>query len=153
MSLYEMRVETVHDTGMSQPSDCRAPGFEERARIAKDSAAGTVLALAAGSVLAFAAIAVPRLGELPRVLRAPPVAGALAAGLAACGIRLKMPPRAEEPGLALALGGAGITLTDLATLYVALANNGRVAPLQYLDSVIRDRERFGRIPGAALVRL
>ena len=25
--------------------------------------------------------------------------------------------------------------------------------LQYLDSVIRDRERFGRIPGAALVRL
>lgn len=30
MSLYEMRVETVHDTGMSQPSDCRAPGFEGR---------------------------------------------------------------------------------------------------------------------------
>lgn len=30
MSLYEMRVETIHDTGMSQPSDCRAPGFEKR---------------------------------------------------------------------------------------------------------------------------
>ena len=56
------------------------------------------------------------------------------AGLAACGIRLKLPPRAEEPGLAMALGGAGITLTDLATLYVSLANNGRVAPLRYLDT-------------------
>ncbi len=33
MSLYEMRVETVHDTGMSQPSDCRAPGFEARGRL------------------------------------------------------------------------------------------------------------------------
>ena len=30
MSLYEMRVETVHDTRMSRPSDCRAPGFEKR---------------------------------------------------------------------------------------------------------------------------
>lgn len=30
MSLYEMRVETVHDIGMSQPSDRRAPGFEGR---------------------------------------------------------------------------------------------------------------------------
>lgn len=30
MSLYEMRVESVHDTGMSQPSDCEAPGFGER---------------------------------------------------------------------------------------------------------------------------
>ncbi len=56
------------------------------------------------------------------------------AGLAAAGIRLRLPRRAEEPGLALALGGAGITLTDLATLYVSLANNGRVAPLRYLDT-------------------
>ena len=32
MSLYEMRVETVHDTRMSRPSDCKAPGFEEGMR-------------------------------------------------------------------------------------------------------------------------
>lgn len=30
MSLYEMRVETVHETRMSRPSDCRAPGFGTR---------------------------------------------------------------------------------------------------------------------------
>ena len=53
---------------------------------------------------------------------------------AAAGIRLQLPRRAEEPGLAIALGGAGITLTDLATLYVALANGGRVAPLRYRDT-------------------
>ena len=44
--------------------------------------------------------------------------------LAAAGIRLQLPRRADEPGLAIALGGAGITLTDLATLYAGLANGG-----------------------------
>src|SRR5207302_10070215 len=40
-------------------------------------------------------------------------------------------PRAEaEPGLAVALGGAGISLYDLATLYVALAHGGDVAALR-----------------------
>src|SRR5262249_54426984 len=53
------------------------------------------------------------------------------AGLAACGIRLQVPQRNAEPGLAIALGGAGITLSDLAALYVALARNGEVAPLRY----------------------
>jgi penicillin-binding protein 1C len=55
-------------------------------------------------------------------------------GLAAAGIRLSLPQRAEEPGLAIALGGTGITLTDLATLYVSLANAGRVAPLRYREA-------------------
>ena len=58
----------------------------------------------------------------------------LIGGLAAAGIRLRLPPRAKEPGLAVALGGAGITLTDLATLYAGLADGGRVATLRYRDT-------------------
>jgi penicillin-binding protein 1C len=50
--------------------------------------------------------------------------------LAAAGIRLKLPQPTGEPGLAVALGGDGISLFDLATLYVALSHDGAVAPLQ-----------------------
>jgi penicillin-binding protein 1C len=60
--------------------------------------------------------------------------GRFVGGLAACGIALRLPARAEEAGLAIALGGAGITLTDLATLYAGLANDGRVTPLRYRDT-------------------
>jgi penicillin-binding protein 1C len=52
------------------------------------------------------------------------------AALAASGIRLKLPRPTSEPGLAVALGGDGISLADLATLYVALSHDGAVAPLQ-----------------------
>jgi penicillin-binding protein 1C len=52
------------------------------------------------------------------------------AALAAAGIRLKLPQPAGEPGLAVALGGDGLSLFDLATLYVALSHDGSVAPLQ-----------------------
>ena len=52
------------------------------------------------------------------------------AALAAAGITLKLPQFTAEPGLAVALGGDGISLFDLATLYVALAHDGAVAPLQ-----------------------
>jgi penicillin-binding protein 1C len=38
------------------------------------------------------------------------------------------------PGLALALGGAGLTARDLAVLYAALADGGRAAPLAWLES-------------------
>lgn len=51
--------------------------------------------------------------------------------LAAAGIRLHLPQPTTGPGLAVALGGDGITLTDMATLYVALAHGGKVAPLRY----------------------
>src|SRR5438105_2930593 len=50
--------------------------------------------------------------------------------LAAAGIRLRLPRAEAEPGLAVALGGAGISLTDLAALYVALARGGEIAPLR-----------------------
>jgi len=54
-----------------------------------------------------------------------------AAALAAAGIRLRLPEPTADPGLALALGGAGITLADLVRLYAALPNRGEVAPLRY----------------------
>jgi len=58
--------------------------------------------------------------------------GRFTGALAAAGIRLHMPQPAGEPGLAIALGGVGISLSDLATLYVGLSRHGRVAPLHYL---------------------
>jgi penicillin-binding protein 1C len=57
--------------------------------------------------------------------------GRFMAALAAAGIRLRLPEPAAEPGLAVALGGAGITLADLVRLYAALSNGGEVAPLRY----------------------
>jgi penicillin-binding protein 1C len=59
--------------------------------------------------------------------------GRFTAALAAAGVRLRLPEPAAEPGLAVALGGAGITLADLVRLYAALANGGQVAPLRYRE--------------------
>jgi penicillin-binding protein 1C len=54
----------------------------------------------------------------------------LSAMLEAAGVHLKGPKRADSAfGLTLALGGAGVTMRDLATLYSGLANGGDVAPL------------------------
>ncbi|EKF41927.1 penicillin-binding protein 1C [Nitratireductor indicus C115] len=41
-------------------------------------------------------------------------------------------PPGETPGLAIGLGGAGMTLEGLVQLYGGLANRGRVRPLRYL---------------------
>jgi penicillin-binding protein 1C len=38
-------------------------------------------------------------------------------------------PKGEAPGLAMGLGGVGVTLTDLVTLYAGLARLGTVVPL------------------------
>jgi penicillin-binding protein 1C len=56
--------------------------------------------------------------------------GRFAAALAAAGIRLRLPGPGTEPGLAVALGGDGITLVELIQLYAALSNGGEVAPLR-----------------------
>jgi penicillin-binding protein 1C len=40
-------------------------------------------------------------------------------------------PKGAEPSLAIALGGLGLKLSDLATLYVALARGGEPVALQY----------------------
>jgi len=54
------------------------------------------------------------------------------AALAAAGIKLRLPANEPEPGLAVALGGAGVSLFDLATLYVALSHGGEIATPQLL---------------------
>jgi penicillin-binding protein 1C len=59
--------------------------------------------------------------------------GRFIAALAAAGIRLRLPQPATEPGLAVALGGAGITLADLIQLYASLSNSGEVVPLRYRE--------------------
>jgi penicillin-binding protein 1C len=57
-------------------------------------------------------------------------AGRFEAALTRAGADIRMPHRADaEPGLALALGGVGITLEDLAQLYAALGDGGRARPL------------------------
>jgi len=62
------------------------------------------------------------------------------AALAAAGIRLKLPQPTVEPGLAVALGGDGISLLDLATLYVALSHDGAVAKLRTRLDEVEGRE-------------
>ncbi len=48
----------------------------------------------------------------------------------AAGVVLRTPPRAEpKAGLALALGGAGVTAQEIAMLYAALGDGGAVKPL------------------------
>ena len=69
--------------------------------------------------------------------------GRFTAALAAAGIRLRLPEPAAEPGLAVALGGAGVTLADLVRLYEALSNGGEVAPLRY-------RQDDAMSPGTAI---
>ena len=52
------------------------------------------------------------------------------AALRRAGADVRMPRRAiAEPGLALALGGVGVTLEDLVGLYAALGDAGRARPL------------------------
>lgn len=92
--------------------DLASPGWDERARIAKDAAAAAVLVIAAGSVLVFLGVAGPHLGALPARAGALvlPTAGALVAAVAA--FLLPAPfarPRAADAGLALA-GVVGLGL-------------------------------------------
>ncbi|HEY0835777.1 MAG TPA: penicillin-binding protein 1C [Azospirillum sp.] len=48
------------------------------------------------------------------------------------GARLVLPAGAGAPGLPVALGGASVSLWDMATLYTALAREGTAAPLRVL---------------------
>jgi penicillin-binding protein 1C len=57
-------------------------------------------------------------------------AGRFHAALRRAGADVRLPRRAiAEPGLALALGGVGMTLEDLVQLYAALGDHGRARPL------------------------
>ncbi|MGC9368571.1 MAG: penicillin-binding protein 1C [Paracoccaceae bacterium] len=53
----------------------------------------------------------------------------LMTGLRRAGMQPELPD--GTPGLAIALGGLGVTLEDLARLYAALANGGRPVPLTW----------------------
>ena len=46
----------------------------------------------------------------------------------------------EDAGLALALGGAGLSVNDLAVLYAALANGGTAKPLIWTDAKMQAKE-------------
>lgn len=46
--------------------------------------------------------------------------------------------RGERAGLALALGGSGLTVNDLAMLYAGLANDGRMSELKWRQSDVSD---------------
>ena len=71
---------------------------------------------------------------------------AFEARLAAAGVSLERPKaRTVEPGLALALGGVGISLRDLAVLYVALGDGGVAKPLAWTEAEAqRRRQERGR---------
>jgi diacylglycerol kinase (ATP) len=94
--------------------DLAAPGWDERARIAKDSAAGAVLALAVGSVLVLTTLAGPRLAELLEAGGLLGVPGAAAVLAAAATLLLPAPRRAS-------------VVTDLALFAVAVAGVAIVA--------------------------
>jgi penicillin-binding protein 1C len=52
----------------------------------------------------------------------------------------------EQSGLAIALGGAGLTVRDIATLYTGLANGGEVRPLVWREDQIGQE-----IPGMQII--
>lgn len=88
--------------------DLAAPGQDERARVAKDAAAGAVLALSGGSVLVFVAVAAPALGALAAaapVLWLPATGAAVAS---AATLLLPAPsPRSRVADLLLASAAVG----------------------------------------------
>ncbi len=67
-----------------------------------------------------------------------------AARLRAVGTPIRLPPGSGLPGLPIVLGGGGMTLIDLATLYTALANGGEIAPLRWsaADPMPVERDRL-----------
>jgi penicillin-binding protein 1C len=75
---------------------------------------------------------------------------AFEARLAAAGARLVRPRSdLQGAGLALALGGEGISLRDLAMLYAALADDGLAKPLAFTADAAHANERA---PGYRLMR-
>ncbi len=68
-----------------------------------------------------------------------------AAALALAGTPVELPPGgADEAGLALALGGLGITVADVAALYAGLGAGGNVQPLAWTEAgAARNRSVMG----------
>ena len=68
----------------------------------------------------------------------------LAARLTNAGVKLVL-PKNEAPGLAVGLGGAGVRLTDLAALYVALARGGEPVTLSWRMEERRNAKPLRRL--------
>jgi penicillin-binding protein 1C len=86
---------------------------------------------------------VPAVATLARIGPA-----AFEARLAGAGVKLARPQvKSREPGLAIALGGVGVTLRDLAVLYAALGDGGVAKPLAFTeaDAALRRQERGHRL--------
>jgi penicillin-binding protein 1C len=65
---------------------------------------------------------------------------AFEARLAGVGVTLDRPQaKIRDPGLALALGGAGVSLRDLAVLYAALGDGGVAKPLAWTEGQVAER--------------
>ena len=80
-----------------------------------------------------------------------------AAALSFAGADLSMPLTADDDaGLAIALGGAGMTVRDVALLYAALGDDGRALPLHWLKSeseaALTKKERETQIMSAQSAR-
>lgn len=80
-------------------------------------------------------------------------AGRFHAALTRAGAEVRLPRRAvAEPGLALALGGVGMTLEDLVQLYAALGDEGRARALSVdSDGAMAFTRRFVRAETAERV--
>ena len=75
---------------------------------------------------------------------------AFEARLAAVDVKLERPKaRGVAPGLAIALGGVGVSLRDLAVLYAALGDAGIAKPLAWTEA---EAERRRGEPGRRLMR-
>lgn len=101
--------------------DLVSPAWNDRARVAKDAAAGAVLALAAGSAVVLLAVALPAIPGLRArwATLAPGVAGALIASVAA--VVLPSPGRrpAAVDALLFVVGALGIAAVARASEAVA----------------------------------
>ena len=60
------------------------------------------------------------------------------------GAGLALPPEGA-PGLAIGLGGVGVTLRDLTRLYAAVARGGEATPLAYRTDATFDEKGFARV--------
>lgn len=126
--------------------DLVSPGWNERARVAKDAAAGAVLALACGSVVVLLAVALPAIRVLSSrwPALAPGVAGAVVA--AAASWLLPSPgrrPVALDAALfaggaagvaAVALSADGVAGVAAAALLLALAGGSAVRRRRGIDA-------------------
>ena len=75
---------------------------------------------------------------------------AFEARLTAAGVTLERPKaQSRAPGLALALGGVGVSLRDLSVLYAALGDGGIAKPLAWTEADAAQRRRSS---GRRLVR-